>query len=43
MAMQEQAGLYEKAAYFFASSYQPDPTNSAEPANYLGYMWLITI
>jgi tetratricopeptide (TPR) repeat protein len=38
-AAAEQAGLYEKAADLFRKAIALDPTNSAEPYNYLGYMW----
>jgi tetratricopeptide (TPR) repeat protein len=38
-AAAEQAGLYEKAADLFRKSIAMDPTNAAEPYNYLGYMW----
>lgn len=38
-AAAEQAGLYEKAADLFRKAIAMDPTNAAEPYNYLGYMW----
>jgi tetratricopeptide (TPR) repeat protein len=38
-AAAEQAGLYDKAADLFKKSISLDPTNCAEPCNYLAYMW----
>lgn len=38
-AAAEQAGLYDKAADLFRKAIALDPPNSAEPNNYLAYMW----
>src|SRR5215216_1928198 len=38
-AAAEQAGLYNKAGDLLRKSIALDPENSAEPSNYLGYMW----
>ena len=38
-AAAEQAGLYDKATDLLRKSIALDPDNSAEPCNYLGYMW----
>ncbi len=38
-AAAEQAGLYDKAADLLKKAISLDPANSAEPCNYLAYMW----
>jgi len=38
-AAAQEAGFYDKAAELFHKAIAMDPSNAAEPYNYLGYMW----